>query len=63
MAQHDLARAAPADWDQIADAATDDQPRRSGLMTEIAMGIEERTRVEAVSKLERDGLTSVEMTC
>src|SRR5207249_4796128 len=61
VAQDDLPGTPPADRHEIAYAAADHQPRRSGLMAQIAVGVENRTGEQAVAVLEGDYLTAVEV--
>ena len=61
MTQNNLPRTPPADRHEIADAATDNQPRRSLLMAEITIGIEDCSGIKTVSILKRHRLATMQV--
>ena len=61
MAQNHFPGTPPADRHEIADAAADHQARRSILMAEVTVRVENRSGEQTVAKFKRDQLTAVEM--
>ena len=62
VAQHNLAGTPPANRQEIAYAAADHEPCRAALMTQEAIGVENRGRKQAISILAGDDLTSVQVS-
>src|SRR5688500_4071315 len=62
MAQYNLARAPPANRQEITHPAADHEPCRTSVTTQEAIGIENRTRIQAVSVCAGDDLAAVQMS-
>jgi hypothetical protein len=59
MAQNDLARTTPANGEKIAHPATYDETRRPFLMVQVAVGVKERSGIQAITVFEGHELAAV----